>query len=116
MAPPSGKSDRRLASKHPPTGGPRRNNRTHIQCHSGSLTAKIRIVRNSIGVTLEVADEGHGMPAEILEEASGTVAGIGVGIMGMRERLRQLGGQLQIDSSSKGTTVRAILPLPGGEL
>ena len=63
-----------------------------------------------------MADEGHGMPAEILEEASGTVAGIGVGIMGMRERLRQLGGRLGIDSGSQGTKVNAILPLSGGDL
>jgi signal transduction histidine kinase len=116
MVPPSGKSDYRLTSKHPPTGGPRRNKRTYIQPHTGSLTVKTRIVRNSTGVTLEVAHEGPRLPADILDEASATVTGLGVGIMGMQERLRQLGSRLEIDSRRQGRTVRATPPLSQGDL
>ena len=51
------------------------------------------------------------MPRDSFKETRGTIEGMGVGIAGMRERLRQLGGRLEIDSNSHGTLVRATLPL-----
>ena len=55
--------------------------------------------------------EEHGSPAGVLGEGDEPVALLGVGIRAMQERMQQLGGRLEIESSGKGTTVRAILLL-----
>jgi PAS domain S-box-containing protein len=81
---------------------------TNIHRHSGSATAAIRIVRNDGTVKLEVQDEGKGMPAERVSLLN-TTGTFGVGIRGMRERLRQLGGSLEVGSDEKGTLVAATL-------
>jgi signal transduction histidine kinase len=78
--------------------------------HSRSETAIIEFTRNENEITLEVRDQGRGLPAEKLSSAN-EPGGLGVGIAGMRERLRQLGGKLEIISGTGGTTVRAIAPL-----
>lgn len=79
---------------------------TNIHRHSGSLTARIRARRNETSVSIEVEDDGKGIPSHSL---SGT--GAGVGLPGMRERLRRLGGSLQIHSSGLGTRVTALIPV-----
>jgi signal transduction histidine kinase len=85
---------------------------TNVHRHSGSPSATIDIKRLADTISLEVKDEGRGIPHEV-----GTSQGVGprsgVGIMGMRERLRDLGGRLEIDSAGTGTgtRVRAVLPL-----
>ncbi len=86
---------------------------TNIHRHSGSPTASVRLAFEDSEVTLEVKDQGRGMPSEILD-TSGSVAALGVGVAGMRERVRQLGGRLEIASGSAGTTVKAILPVSDG--
>jgi two-component system, NarL family, sensor kinase len=83
----------------------------NIQKHSGSSTGKIRLEGNLNRVKLEVSDAGTGIPAEILSEERNGIRALGVGILGMRERMRQLGGRLEIRSGSLGTTVKAVLPL-----
>ena len=88
---------------------------TNIHRHSGSPTVRIRIVQDTSGIALEVQDDGQGMLPGILDRGTEAVAGLGVGIAGMRERVRQLGGRLEIDSGSQGTTVRATLPLSGAD-
>lgn len=89
---------------------------TNVHRHSGTAVAKIRISRTDDGVYLEVEDEGKGLPAEKQMEllAAGTP---GVGIRGMRERLRQLGGTLEIVSGGygQGTKVAAMLPVGKSE-
>ena len=85
---------------------------TNIHLHSGSPTAKIEIVRDPSVVTLIVADQGGGMTSAEMKRASGTDIRMGVGLAGMRERVRQFGGRLEIQSGDPGTTVKAILPLP----
>jgi len=50
------------------------------------------------------------MPAKALPSGNQTGTQLGVGLMGMRERARQLGGRLEIDSSRRGTTVRIVIP------
>jgi PAS domain S-box-containing protein len=79
---------------------------TNIHRHSGSRTASVRVSRDAEQVLVEIEDKGRGIP-------QGTVRNKpGVGIQGMRERVRQLGGRLDIQSSSgTGTTITAILPL-----
>jgi signal transduction histidine kinase len=86
---------------------------TNIHRHSGSPVARILIAHSGGRVRVEVEDKGNGIPpqkrAEIMSSATGTP---GVGIRGMRERLRQLGGTLEISSNGegKGTLVTASLP------
>jgi len=83
---------------------------TNIHRHSGSPTASIRIARNSNHVSVAVRDRGKGMSADNYRNSFGPITP-GVGIQGMRERVRQLGGHLQIHSGTSGTTVRATLPV-----
>ena len=77
--------------------------------HADSDTATIRLAKKDGSVVLEIEDDGRGLPPG---DATQPGAG-GVGIAGMRERLQYLGGKLEIESSDRGTTVRAILPLKG---
>jgi signal transduction histidine kinase len=85
---------------------------TNVHRHSGSLTAQIRITRTTTELVLEVRDEGRGIAPDVFESSTGTIPRIGVGIAGMRERVRKLGGRLGIQSGSSGTTVRAVIPIP----
>jgi len=84
---------------------------TNVHRHSGSRTASIRIVRQPTEFRLEVQDTGTGVRPESLQAATGGAAG--VGIAGMRERVGQLGGRLEIKSGPGGTTVIAVLPAIG---
>jgi signal transduction histidine kinase len=85
---------------------------TNIHRHSESPAAEIRVVRSENEVRVEVQDQGKGIPPEKTPEllSNGTS---GVGIRGMRERLRQLGGSLEITSegNGRGTVVVARVPL-----
>jgi signal transduction histidine kinase len=88
---------------------------TNIHRHSESPVARIRIGRSDGQVSLEVEDRGKGIPQEKREamDSGGTP---GVGIRGMRERLRQLGGTLEITSNGMGTVVAARLPVARNSL
>lgn len=82
----------------------------NIHRHSGSAKASILISQSADQIILEVDDEGRGMSAEELADiASG--AALGVGLRGMRERIKDLGGEMEILSSGQGTKVRATIPL-----
>ena len=83
---------------------------TNVHRHSGSSVAKIRVRHSGGQVLVEVADEGKGIPPEkkYVMASAGTH---GVGVRGMRERLRQLGGSLEINSNGAGTVVIARLPV-----
>ncbi|MGA8432136.1 MAG: ATP-binding protein [Candidatus Sulfotelmatobacter sp.] len=83
---------------------------TNIHRHSGSPTAAIRIHQKGGRLTVEVQDTGKGIPKERQSELPGSGRS-GVGFAGMRERLTQLGGKLEIQSSENGTTVRALVPI-----
>jgi len=84
---------------------------TNIQRHSGRLQAKIRIDRNS-NLTVEISDRGRGAPASVSSEKKEFWFKIAVGIRSMQERVKLIGGELDIDSSGRGTTVRVTIPLP----
>lgn len=83
---------------------------TNIHRHSGSSTAAIRISQAPEAIRLEISDRGKGIPAGVQLGLAGAGRS-GVGIQGMRERLRQLGGHLEIQSRRTGTTILAVLPL-----
>ena len=83
---------------------------TNIQRHSGSRQAKIRIDRNS-DLTLEISDRGRGALASRRRRKKEPGFQTGVGIPSMQERVNLIGGRLEIDSSSRGTTVRVTIPL-----
>jgi len=83
----------------------------NIHRHSGSSKASIRLSETDSHIVMEVNDEGRGIAAEELSRiASG--AGLGVGLRGMRERIKDFRGELEILSpSGQGTKVRAIIPI-----
>jgi PAS domain S-box-containing protein len=84
----------------------------NIQRHSGSTTAQIRLGQQDSLLTLEVIDFGHGMALPTNGSPQPRESRLGVGIPGMRERMAQLGGHLDIISGPTGTTVRATITLP----
>jgi len=85
---------------------------TNIHRHSGSKTATIRLSRNADSVLLKIEDHGKGISPEKL--AALRAQRTGVGIMGMRERVRHLNGVMDIQSNGKGTTVSVTFPIAGG--
>jgi PAS domain S-box-containing protein len=82
---------------------------TNVHRHSGSATASIRIVRSPGDIYLEVRDEGKGVPPEKLSRIAGA-GDSGVGLRGMKERVKGLDGELQIQSDEKGTVIRVVIP------
>jgi PAS domain S-box-containing protein len=84
---------------------------TNVHRHSGSQTAHIRLLKSKGTVTLEVTDTGKGIPSGLLEQSGQDWTGaLGVGLRGMNERMRQLGGWLEVVSTEGGTTVSAMVP------
>jgi PAS domain S-box-containing protein len=84
---------------------------TNVHRHSKSPSVTIRLFEQEETVTLEVEDAGRGMP---VGSSTGRIAdggALGVGLAGMRERMRQLGGALSVRTSPGGTCVRATLSL-----
>ena len=83
---------------------------TNIHRHSGSATAQVRLSRNQHELQLEVADQGRGIGPEIQEKFFAGKS-TGVGLRGMRERVRQVGGSLKIESNGSGTSILVMLPI-----
>jgi signal transduction histidine kinase len=81
---------------------------TNIHRHSESPTASIRIVLQGTTLTVEIEDNGVGISPDKLFESSPHA---GIGLRGMRERLRLLGGTLKIHSVGQGTRVIAVVPI-----
>jgi len=84
---------------------------TNVHRYSGASEVSIRFQREADSVALEIADCGCGIPAELLRCMGEGGSGAGVGLAGMRERLGELNGTLEITSSNFGTTLRAVIPL-----
>ena len=82
----------------------------NIHRHAHSSSASIRLRSEDPQLTLEIQDRGRGMPPDVMTQVAGGAGALGVGIAGMRERLQQLGGSLEMESSDHGTTVRARIP------
>lgn len=85
---------------------------TNVHRHSESKTATVLVRASKREITLEVKDRGKGMQAEALKSLKGATVVLGVGIQGMRERMRLLSGSLDVTSApGRGTLVRATLPV-----
>ncbi len=87
----------------------------NIYRHSGATKARVELQQHDGNIVLRVSDNGKGMPEELLSSTSDAKARlngprIGVGILGMRERLAELGGRLEIESGKNGTTITALIP------
>jgi signal transduction histidine kinase len=84
---------------------------TNVHRHSGAAAAEIVVRQDAEQVVLEIKDNGRGIPAELLNHFHATGSGTGVGIAGIHERIRELGGKLTLESDSGGTLVRVAIPL-----
>jgi signal transduction histidine kinase len=83
---------------------------TNVHRHSGSKSAAIHLNVSEGNILVEVRDRGKGMSVEKLSGIQSN--GTSVGIRGMSERVRQLGGKISIQSDGSGTTVSVSLPAP----
>jgi signal transduction histidine kinase len=83
---------------------------TNVHRHSGASAATISLRREDQALELEIADNGKGIAAERLHRFQNSTSNSGVGIAGMQERVRQLGGQFELRSSTNGTTVHVSVP------
>ena len=84
---------------------------TNIHRHSKSLRAEVSLHSTPSGAILRVRDYGKGMPRELLANFLSTGADVGVGLAGMRERVREQGGRFEIRSDKTGTTVTVTMPI-----
>jgi signal transduction histidine kinase len=84
---------------------------TNVHRHSGASDASINFQHEAEVAILEIRDYGRGIAQERLRLLSGTSAETGVGLAGMRERLHELNGKLEIESDHHGTSMRATVPL-----
>jgi len=82
---------------------------TNVHRHSGSETGEVRLARDRDRVWVEIRDSGKGIPLEKQLALSSSQGG--VGFRGMRERIQQLGGQLEVQSDEHGTIVKATMPV-----
>ena len=83
---------------------------TNVHRHSNSNTGEVRLERAAERVSVEVRDAGKGIPLEKQKTLRSSQQG-GVGFRGMRERIQQLGGRLEIYSDERGTIVKAAMPV-----
>jgi two-component system NarL family sensor kinase len=84
----------------------------NIHRHSGSQVAEIKILLDAENLLAEICDQGCGIAQEMLDGFHDGTRLVGVGMAGMRERIRDMGGHFEIRSSDKGTTIAVRLPLP----
>jgi signal transduction histidine kinase/DNA-binding NarL/FixJ family response regulator len=84
---------------------------TNVLRHSGSKKARIHVSFDAEFVALSVEDEGRGIERGKFSKLSSHVADTGVGIGGMRERLQQFGGSLEVHRKARGTEVAATIPI-----
>ena len=84
---------------------------TNVHRHSRTAGAEIRVELRPQDVMLEVTDHGRGIPSKVLAPIQKNGMQTGMGLAGMRERVNELDGRLEIDSNAQGTTIKVILPL-----
>jgi len=88
---------------------------TNVHRHSGSRAVHVWLTTDDLSVVLKVQDFGKGIPRETIDRFWKT-GNVGVGLAGIRERLKELGGRLDIDSNVDGTVLKATIPVAGSDL
>jgi len=83
----------------------------NVHRHSGASIVDIALKRSLQVIIMEVHDDGRGIALALLDRLRRANTDGGVGLAGMRERINDLSGCLDIESSSRGTTLRVSLPL-----
>ena len=83
---------------------------TNVHRHSGAKQADLSLASSGDSVTLTLRDNGRGIPAESLQRLKEEGSAGGVGLAGMTERVREVGGTLKINSSPEGTEIVARIP------
>jgi signal transduction histidine kinase len=83
---------------------------TNIHKHSKSPRAEVSLRPEKANVVLRVRDFGDGIPGETLDNFVQSGTRVGVGLAGMRERIREQGGKFDISSNGDGTTIQVSLP------
>ena len=83
---------------------------TNVHRHSGAKRADVSLITSGARVILKVRDYGRGLSSDVLRNIEDEGVGCGVGLAGMKERLREIGGRLQVNSSSSGTEIVADVP------
>jgi two-component system NarL family sensor kinase len=89
---------------------------TNIHRHSKSTRAEISLHSSPKGAVLRVRDFGKGMNRDVLESFRSTGTNVGVGLSGMRERVREQGGKFDIQSDRTGTTITVTMPIASIEV
>jgi len=84
---------------------------TNVHRHSGSSRVEVRLACDNTHVTLTIEDYGDGIPRDILDRFAKTGSNVGVGLAGMRARVKELGGNLIIHSTKAGTKLKATIPI-----
>lgn len=84
---------------------------TNIQRHSKSTQAEVLFRANGKTATLTIRDYGVGLPAEVLKKFNENGISAGVGLAGMKERMREQNGHFEIHSDSRGTFISATFPV-----
>lgn len=84
---------------------------TNVHRHSGSSRVEVRLACGDTDVTLTIEDYGDGIPRDVLERFAKTGSNVGVGLAGMRARVKELGGSLIIHSTKAGTKLKAAIPI-----
>ena len=83
---------------------------SNVHRHSKSSSVDVRFSIDEREARLEVRDYGKGIDPELLHQFNRSGGGAGIGLAGMRERLRELGGRLEVESDANGTLIRAVIP------
>jgi len=90
---------------------------TNVHRHSGIPEATVRLASKNGIVTLQIIDQGKGIQLEDSDRPGQDGMGAtGVGLRGMKERISQLGGTLEVSSSRRGTAITATVPLSAAEI
>jgi anti-sigma regulatory factor (Ser/Thr protein kinase) len=85
---------------------------TNVHRHSGASAVSVRLEYRLDEINLEIRDNGRGIAAERLARLRKASPETGVGLAGMRERMHELNGKLEVESDGQGTIMRAFVPLP----
>ena len=84
---------------------------TNVHRHSRSRSVQVRLAAKAHAITLSIQDHGKGIPPETLTRFLRNGTNVGVGLAGMRERIKELSGTLSIRSDQSGTVLKVEIPL-----